>query len=239
MRLEISSVARARGDRDEPGDVGAGVGDELLGAVDHPLAVLERARVRVLPASEPASGSVSPKAPSLRPGAELGQPLRFCSSVAEQVDRLGPERGVCAQRDRDRRVHARELLDRERVGERVRARRRRTPRGTGSPSSRGRRACGRSRRGRTWCGRAPRRPARPPARRTRGPCGGSGRGRRRGRSPSGGLCDCGASSTSSRHADRARPCGPCRGGRCRWPCRRCRGAPRGRRRRSAAGTRRR
>jgi hypothetical protein len=30
-----------------------GVGDELLGAVDDPLAVLERGSVRTLPASEP------------------------------------------------------------------------------------------------------------------------------------------------------------------------------------------
>ena len=39
-----------------------------------------RARVRVLPASEPASGSVSPKAASLRPAHSSGSQSRFCSS---------------------------------------------------------------------------------------------------------------------------------------------------------------
>ena len=40
-----------------------------------------RARVRTLPASEPASGSVSPKAPSLRPAVSSGIQSCFCSSV--------------------------------------------------------------------------------------------------------------------------------------------------------------
>ena len=40
-----------------------------------------RARVRMLPASEPASGSVSPKAPSLRPAVSPGSHSCFCSSV--------------------------------------------------------------------------------------------------------------------------------------------------------------
>ena len=39
-----------------------------------------RARVRTLPASEPASGSVSPNAPSLRPDVSSGIHSRFCSS---------------------------------------------------------------------------------------------------------------------------------------------------------------
>src|SRR5204863_8937474 len=38
------SVARARRDGDATRDLGAGVGDELLRAVDHPLAVLELGR---------------------------------------------------------------------------------------------------------------------------------------------------------------------------------------------------
>src|SRR5579863_7819135 len=38
-----------------------------------------RARVRVLPASEPASGSVSPNAPSISPEHSRGSHSRFCS----------------------------------------------------------------------------------------------------------------------------------------------------------------
>jgi hypothetical protein len=38
------------------------------------------ARVLVLPASEPASGSVSPKAPSLRPAHRSGSRAAFCAS---------------------------------------------------------------------------------------------------------------------------------------------------------------
>jgi hypothetical protein len=39
------------------------------------------ARVRVAPASDPASGSVSPKAASFLPEARSGSHCRFCSSV--------------------------------------------------------------------------------------------------------------------------------------------------------------
>ena len=78
-----------------------------------------RARVRVLPASEPASGSVSPKAASRRPRAQLRQPLGLLLVGAPEVDRHRPQRRVRGHRDADRGVDARELLDRERVGERV------------------------------------------------------------------------------------------------------------------------
>jgi hypothetical protein len=40
-----------------------------------------RARVRVFPASEPASGSVSPNAASWRPLQSSGSHSRFCSSL--------------------------------------------------------------------------------------------------------------------------------------------------------------
>ena len=40
-----------------------------------------RALVRVAPASEPASGSVSPKRRERPPGDEVGQPRSFCSWV--------------------------------------------------------------------------------------------------------------------------------------------------------------
>ena len=39
------------------------------------------ARVRTFPASEPASGSVSPNAPSRRPAVSSGSQSRFCSSL--------------------------------------------------------------------------------------------------------------------------------------------------------------
>ncbi len=55
-------LARDRGDADHARDVGAGVRDELLGAVDHPFAVLQpRARARVA---------------GVRAGLGLGQPER-------------------------------------------------------------------------------------------------------------------------------------------------------------------
>ncbi len=42
------------------------------------------ARVCTLPASEPASGSVRPKAPSLVPAVSLGSQSRFCSSLPKR-----------------------------------------------------------------------------------------------------------------------------------------------------------
>ena len=78
--------------------------------------------VRAAPASEPASGSVSPKAAHPAAGGEVGQPARLLLVRAEEVDRHRPQRGVRRDRDRDRRVDARQLLDRERVADRVTAR---------------------------------------------------------------------------------------------------------------------
>ena len=49
----------------------------------------------MLPASEPASGSVSPNAPSLRAAQQLRQPLLLLLLGAEQVDRLRAS-DVCA-----------------------------------------------------------------------------------------------------------------------------------------------
>ena len=75
--------------------------------------------VRVLPASEPASGSVRPKAASLRAGGQLRHPLGLLLVRAPEVDRHRAERGVGGHRDRHRGVDPGQLLDRERVGERV------------------------------------------------------------------------------------------------------------------------
>ena len=78
--------------------------------------------VRVAPASEPASGSVSPNAARRSPRASGGIQSLLLLVAAEEVDRHRPERGVRCERDRHRRVDAGELLDRDRVGERVAAR---------------------------------------------------------------------------------------------------------------------
>ena len=43
-----------------------------------------RARVRVLPASEPASGSVRPNAASLRPEQSSGSHSSFCSPLPQR-----------------------------------------------------------------------------------------------------------------------------------------------------------
>ena len=81
-----------------------------------------RAVVRVAPASEPAFASVSPKAARLRPEARSGSHAPLLLLRAEQVDRQRAERVVRGDGDRDRRVDARQLLDADRVRERVRAR---------------------------------------------------------------------------------------------------------------------
>ena len=72
-----------------------------------------RAVVRVAPASEPASGSVRPKAASRSPDASRGSHSRALALVAEEQDRHRPERGVRGHGDRERGVDARELLDAE------------------------------------------------------------------------------------------------------------------------------
>ena len=78
--------------------------------------------VRVAPASEPALGSVRPKAASFLPDARSGSHCALLLLVSEVVDRQRPERVVRRDGDRDRRIDARQLLDRDRVRERVGAR---------------------------------------------------------------------------------------------------------------------
>ena len=107
-----------------------------------------------------------PERRELAAGGEVGQPRALLLLVAEQVDRQRPERVVGGDRDRDRRVDPRQLLDRDRVRERVGCPRLRTPRGWSSPSARARRARRRARTGSASRGRAPRRPARPARART-------------------------------------------------------------------------
>ena len=113
-------LARLRRDRGGPGDVRARVGDEDLRAVHDPLSHRGARRVvRVAPASEPAPGSVRPNAARPPARGEIGEPLALLLLGAEQEDRHRPERGVRGDGDRHRRVDPRQLLDRDRVRERV------------------------------------------------------------------------------------------------------------------------
>ena len=163
-------VARARGDRHVSRDVGAGVGDELLRAVDDPAVGVER-RARLDVAGVGAGvGLGQPERAELAPGAQVGQQPRLLLVVAEEVDRLRAERGVGAHRDRDRAVDPRELLDGDRVLQRAAAGAADLLRERDAPSSRARPSAPRARRGRPWCDRARPRPARSRRRRTRGPC---------------------------------------------------------------------
>ena len=77
--------------------------------------------VAVDPASEPAPGSVSPNAASRLPDARSGSHSCFCSSEPNRKIGIVPERGVGGDRDRHRRVDPGQLLDRDRVRERVAA----------------------------------------------------------------------------------------------------------------------
>ena len=68
--------------RDAERHVGAGVGDERLAAVDQPAAVVALGAGAGCPrASEPASGSVRPNAPSTRPSASGRSQRSRCSSL--------------------------------------------------------------------------------------------------------------------------------------------------------------
>ena len=92
----------------------------LAPSITHSPSSQARARARVAGVGA-RLGLGQPERPEHLARAQPRQPLLLLLLVAEQVDRLRAERGVRAQRDRDRGVHARELLDGERVGERVAA----------------------------------------------------------------------------------------------------------------------
>ena len=141
------------------------------------------ARVRVLPASDPASGSVRPNAPRISPAHSRGSHSALLLVGAEQVDRLGAQRRVGAQRDRDAGVDPGQLLDRDRVlqagaagaADLLRER---------DPHPAERRHLGDDLvRERTGCGRAPRRPAPPRPARTHGRFAAAAGSRRRAQSP--------------------------------------------------------
>ena len=80
------------------------------------------ARVCVAPASDPAPGSVSPKAASFRPDARSGSHSLLLLLGAEEEDRHRAERRVRGDGDAHGGVDSRQLLDRDRVGDRVSAR---------------------------------------------------------------------------------------------------------------------
>ena len=76
-----------------------------------PVAASSTARVRVPPASLPASGSVSPKPPRARPATRSGQPALALLLGAEAVDRVGPEADTGLEGDGHRLVDPGQLLD--------------------------------------------------------------------------------------------------------------------------------
>ena len=99
----------------------AGHRDPHLRAVEHPAASVLRARVFWLAASEPVSGSVSPKQPSHSPEQSLGRYLLLLLLGAPLQDPRADERGLHRDDGADRRVAAPDLLDDQAVGEVVEA----------------------------------------------------------------------------------------------------------------------
>ena len=73
--------------------------------------------MRVAPASEPASASVSPNAPSTSPAIIGTRYSCFCASVPRVEERRRAEAHAGLERDRHRRVDPRDLLDRDAVRE--------------------------------------------------------------------------------------------------------------------------
>ena len=104
--------------------------------------------VRVAPASDPASASVSPNAPSARARDHRDEVLLLLRLGARVEERRRAEAHAGFERDRHRRVDPRQLLDREAVGEEVGPRRRRTRAGTAGRRARARPSRARSRPGR-------------------------------------------------------------------------------------------
>ena len=80
-----------------------------------------RAVVRVAPASDPASGSVSPNPASARPASRSGSSSLLLLLGAEAEDRHRAEADAGLEGDRERLVDAAERLDREAQGEVVAA----------------------------------------------------------------------------------------------------------------------
>ena len=110
---EISLRPGAGGDGDQRGDVGARVGDERLGAVDHPLAVVEHGAGLGGAGVGAGLGLGQPEAGERPAGDEVGQPPLLLLVGAEGQDRVDAEPDAGLERDADRLVDAAELLDRD------------------------------------------------------------------------------------------------------------------------------
>ena len=106
IRLEISRSVRAPAAAPSPAPVSAVM--HTMPEISVPALVMNclvpsithspssrRARVRVLAASEPASGSVSPNAPRHSPAHRRGSHSRFCSSLPNRYTGCVPSE-VCA-----------------------------------------------------------------------------------------------------------------------------------------------
>ena len=115
----VVGLVGQRGDRHATGDVGPCVGDELLRAVDHELAVGEPRGRAGVPRVGAGLRLREPERGQLPPAAQVRQPLRLLLIRAPEVNRHRAEGAVGGDRDRQRGVDGGQLLDRYRVGKGV------------------------------------------------------------------------------------------------------------------------
>ena len=144
----VLAGAGARRDRDERGDLAAGVGDELLRPVDDPLVAVEDGlgrRWRRRRSRRPARSGRSPRARDRPRGRAASAPSARAVPYVE--DRRDAQADAGLERDADRLVDPAELLDRDAQAGEVAAGRRRTPREPSGRTGRGRPSRGRRRPG--------------------------------------------------------------------------------------------
>ena len=109
---DLARGVRARGHRHHGGDRRSRVRDERLRPVDRPTRRPRGAHASgSLPASLPASASVRPNAASARPAQRSGNQLLALFLGAVRGDRRGAEPHCRLERDGDRRIDSRQLLD--------------------------------------------------------------------------------------------------------------------------------
>src|SRR6185437_15101061 len=114
LRLAVLAGAGHGGDPDHGGDRGAGVGDERLRPVDHPLPVLEpRPRLHRPGHVGAAARLGQPERTELLARAESRQPLPLLRLGAEPVDRHHAEPHPGLERDGHGGVHPGEFFERE------------------------------------------------------------------------------------------------------------------------------
>src|SRR5439155_25427762 len=115
-------LTRDRGDGHARGDVGPAVSDELLGAVDDPLAVA-RLRPRLSgPRVRSRLWLGQPKGPQLASRDQVGQPALLLLRRTELVDRRRAQAHRRLERDSDPRVGPTDLFDRDAPGKKPGAR---------------------------------------------------------------------------------------------------------------------